>query len=132
MFKKGPIPPFVHGVLDYGLAALLIAAPFLFAFTADAATAVGVVAGVVVLVIASCTAWTAGIIKSIPVPAHAMLDLALAALLIASPFLFGFTDDDSATPFFIVAGVVELLLAIATRYTPESGGRRRERDATPA
>jgi hypothetical protein len=61
-----------------------------------------------------------------------MLDLALAALLIASPFLFGFTDDDSATPFFIVAGVVELLLAIATRYTPDSRGRRRERDATPA
>jgi hypothetical protein len=128
MFKKGPIPPLVHGLLDYLLAAVLIASPFLFAFTADAATAVGVVAGVLVLVIASCTAWAAGIIKSIPVPAHAMLDLALAALLIASPFLFGFTDDDAATPFFIVAGVVELLLAIATRYTPEP---RRRRDATP-
>jgi hypothetical protein len=131
MFKKGPIPPFVHGVLDYALAALLIASPFLFSFEANAAVAIGVVAGVVVLVIAACTAWTAGIIKSIPVPAHAMLDLALAALLIASPFLFGFTDDDAATPFFIVAGVVELLLAISTRYTPESREPRRRRDATP-
>lgn len=29
MFKRGPIPPLVHGILDYLLAALLIAAPFL-------------------------------------------------------------------------------------------------------
>jgi hypothetical protein len=127
MFKKGPIPPFVHGVLDYGLAALLIAAPFLFAFDADAATAVAIVAGVLVLVIGACTAWTTGIIKSIPVQAHVMLDYILAILLIASPFVFGFDDDGTATAFFIVVGIFGLLLAIATRFTPESRPRRAER-----
>src|SRR3954466_14169016 len=127
MFKKGPIPPLVHGLMDYGIGALLIASSFLFGFTEDAATAVAIVAGVAVLIIAACTAWTAGLIKSIPVPAHAMLDYALSILLIASPFLFGFTDDGNATAFFIVAGVVALLLTIATRFTPEPKEPRRPR-----
>jgi hypothetical protein len=134
MFKKGPIPPLVHGLMDYGIGALLIASSFLFGFTEDAATAVGIIAGVAVLIIAACTAWTAGLIKSIPVPAHAMLDYALSILLVASPFLFGFTDDGTATAFFIVAGVVDLLLTIATRFTPEPKEPRRPRtvsDPTP-
>jgi hypothetical protein len=131
MFKKGPIPPFVHGVVDYGLAALLIAAPFLFAFEADAATAVAIVAGVLVLIIGACTAWTTGIIKSIPVQAHVMLDYLLAILLIASPFVFAFDDDGAATAFFIIVGVAGLLLAIATRFTPERPARRRRDPATP-
>jgi hypothetical protein len=133
MFKKGPIPPLVHGLMDYGIAALLIASSFLFGFTADAATAAAIVAGVAVLIIAACTAWTAGLIKSIPVPAHAMLDYLLSILLIAAPFLFGFSGDGNATAFFIVAGAVDLLLTIATRFTPEPKEPRRRpvSDATP-
>jgi hypothetical protein len=131
MVTKGPIPPFVHGVLDYGLAALLIAAPFLFTFQEDAATAVGIVAGVLVLIVGACTAWTTGIIKSIPVVAHAMLDYLLAILLIASPFLFGFDTDGTATAFFIIVGVGGLLLAIATRFTPERRERRGRAAASP-
>jgi hypothetical protein len=125
MFKKGPIPPLVHGLIDYGIAALLIASSFLFGFTDGAATAVSIVAGIVVLIIAACTAWAAGLIKSIPVPAHAMLDYAMSILLIAAPFLFAFTDDGNATAFFIVAGVVDLLITIATRFTPEPKQPRR-------
>jgi hypothetical protein len=132
MFKKGPIPPLVHGLLDYGVAALLLASSFLFGFTDDNATAAAIVAGVVVLIIAACTAWTAGLIKSIPVPAHAMLDYAVSILLIAAPFLFGFTEDGNATAFFIIAGAVDLLLTIATRYTPApKEPRRRVSGATP-
>jgi hypothetical protein len=127
MFKKGPIPPLVHGLLDYAIAALLIASSFIFTFTEDAATAASIVAGVALLIIAACTAWTAGIIKSIPVPAHAMLDYALSIALIASPFLFAFTRDGNATAFFIVAGAVDLLMTIATRFTPEPREPRRPR-----
>lgn len=116
MFRQGPIPAFVHGLLEYGAGALLIAAPFLFAFDSDTATAVAIVAGVAVLIIAASTAMSTGLIKSIPVPAHVILDYALAILLIASPFLFGFNDDGTATAFFIVLGVVHLLVTIATRF----------------
>jgi hypothetical protein len=123
MFKKGPIPAFVHGFLDYVLAALLIAAPFLFSFKDDGATATAIVAGVIVLIIGACTAWTTGIIKSIPRTAHALLDYVVAILLIAAPFLFAFQDDGTATAFFIIAGVADLLLAIATRFTSQPSGR---------
>jgi hypothetical protein len=125
MFKRGPVPPFVHGILDYLIAALLIAAPFVLSFDEDAATAVSIAAGIAVLMLGAFTAWTTGIVKSIPPVAHAMLDYALAALLIAMPFLLGFTDDGTASAFFVVVGVAGLLLTIATRFTPAESDSRR-------
>lgn len=124
MFKQGPVPAWLHGAIEYIAAALFIAAPFLFSFEKDAATAVSIVIGVVVLVLTSCSALPTGIIKSIPVQAHAVFDYVLAAVLIASPFLFGFSDDGTATAFFIVLGVVHLLLTIATRFVTEERPRR--------
>ncbi len=119
MFKRGPIPPFVHGVIDYVLAALLIAEPFLIGFDEDAATALSIAAGVAVLMLGAFTAWTTGIVKSIPPVAHAMLDYVLAVALIALPFLAGFSDDGAASAFFVVVGVAGLLLTVATRFTPD-------------
>ena len=126
MFRQGPIPAFVHGVLEYIAAILFIAAPFIFTFDEDAATAASVVVGVLVLVIASATAWRTGLISSIPVQAHVILDYALAIFLIAAPFILGFSDDGTAAAFFITLGVVHLLLTIATRFLPD------ERPARPA
>ena len=120
MFKQGPVPAFAHGMIENVAAALFIAAPFLFAFDDGTATAVSIVAGVVILVVTASTALPTGLIKSIPVQAHAVIDFALAAVLIAAPFLFGFSDDGTATAFFIVLGVVHLLLTIATRFVSES------------
>ena len=119
MFKQGPVPAFVHGVIEYLAAALLIAAPFLFSFDDDTATAVSIVLGVLVLIVTASTALPTGLIKSIPVQAHAVIDFLLAAVLIASPFLFGFSDDGTATAFFIILGVVHLLVTIATRFVSE-------------
>jgi hypothetical protein len=127
MFKKGPIPSWVHGVVDYLLGAFLIASPFLFSFDSGAAKATGIVAGVIVVVLAACTAWGPGLIKSVPPSAHAIFDLIIAVLLIASPFLFGFSDETNPTAVFIVTGVLGLLYAIATRYTPEPRPSRKER-----
>ena len=124
MFKQGPIPAFVHGVVEYLAAILLIAAPFLFSFEEDTATGVSIVAGVLVLVVTASTDMSTGLIKSIPVPAHVVVDYLTAGVLIASPFLFGFTDDGTATAFFIVLGVVHLLLTIATRFVTEARPRR--------
>ena len=119
MFRQGPIPAFVHGVIEYLAAILLIAAPFIFSFEEDAATAVSVVVGVLVLIIAASTSWRTGLIRSIPVQAHVILDYLLALFLIASPFLLGFSDDGAAAAFFITLGVVHLLLTIATRFVAD-------------
>ena len=120
MFRQGPVPAYVHGVIEYLAAILLIAAPFIFSFDEDAATGVSVIVGVLVLIIASSTAWRTGLIRSIPVQAHVILDYLLALFLIAAPFLLGFADDDgTAAAFFITLGVVHLLLTIATRFVAD-------------
>ena len=125
MLRQGPIPRSVHGILDYGYAALLIAAPFLLGFTdVGAATAVSIVAGLVVLLAAAITkCFPTSVIKSLPVQGHLTLDFALVAALIASPFLFGFSDEGTPTAFFIVAAVLALLVTLATRWLPEKGAR---------
>ena len=123
MFKQGPIPAYVHGIIEYLAAALFIAAPFLLSFDDDTATAVSIVVGVLVLIVTASTALPTGLIKSIPVQAHAVIDFALAVVLIAAPFLFGFSDDGTATAFFIVLGVVHLLVTIGTRFVSEERPR---------
>jgi len=118
MLRQGPISHFLHGTIEYLAGVLLIAAPFLFSFESDAATAVSIIAGVLVIAIAAATDGPSSLINSIPIATHILLDFALAAALIAAPFLFGFTDESSATAFFLVLGVLHLLVTIATRFKP--------------
>src|SRR3954454_12817929 len=125
MLRQGPIRLAVHEVLDPLFAALLIAAPFLFGFNdRGTPTALCIVLGLGVLVVAMSTEWRLSLIKVVPIPAHITIDLGTAALLIASPFLFGFSDHTGATTFFIVAGVGELLAALGTRWYPEKAEDR--------
>jgi Kef-type K+ transport system membrane component KefB len=132
MFRQGPIPAFVHGLLEYVAGIFLVAAPFLLSYDSDGATAVSIVAGVVILMFTASSALTTGLIKSIPVQAHVVFDYILAALLIASPFIFAFTEDGTATAVFIAMGVVYLLITIATRFMrDEKQRRRREREPSP-
>lgn len=116
MLRSGPISLFLHGVTEYTAAAIFVAAPFLFGFDSNAATALSIIVGVLVLAIAASTDAPTGLAKVLPVEVHAVVDFALAVLLIAAPFLFGFRDEGGATAFFIVVGVVHLLLTIATRF----------------
>ncbi|MEA2154760.1 MAG: hypothetical protein QOE11_900 [Solirubrobacteraceae bacterium] len=118
MLRQGPIPRFAHGVIEYLAGALFIAAPFLLHFDANAAVAVSIIAGVAVLVVAASTDGPTSLVNSIPLPAHLLLDYALAALLVASPFLFGFSGETAPTAFFIVLGVAHLLITIGTRFQP--------------
>jgi len=124
MLRQGPIPRFLHGVIEYAAGVLLIAAPFLFAFKADAAVAVSIVAGVIVIAIAASTDGPSSLVNSIPVSAHLLLDFALAAVLIAAPFLFGFSGEAAPTAFFLVLGVAHLVVTIGTRFKEATEPRR--------
>jgi hypothetical protein len=121
MLRQGPISRFLHGVIEYTAGLLLVAAPFLFGFDSSAAVAVSIVAGVLVVVIAASTEGASSLIDSIPIATHLLLDFALVALLIAAPFLFGFSDESAPTAFFLVIGVAHLLITIATRFKPADG-----------
>jgi hypothetical protein len=118
MMRQGPISAFLHGVFEYLAAIVLIAAPFVLTFEDDAATAISIVVGVVVLVLTASSELPTGLSKVVPASIHMVLDFVLAAVLIAVPFLFGLTDDSAATAFFLVMGILHLLVSIATRYLP--------------
>lgn len=118
MLRQGPISLFVHGVVEYAAAVLFIAAPFLFGFDSDAATAASIVLGVAILVVTATTEAPTGLTRVLPVTIHAALDVVTVVFLIAAPFLFGFNDEGAPTAFFIVMGIVHLLVTIATRFLP--------------
>lgn len=116
MLRQGPVPAFVHGVVEYVIGAALIALPLVLAFESDAAMAVSIVTGVFTLLLGATSAMPTGLVKYVPVQAHAVIDFAVGAFLIAAPFLFGFTDETTPTAIFVVVGVFGLLLTIATRF----------------
>jgi hypothetical protein len=116
MIKQGPIPAFVHGLFEYIAGIALIALPLILNYDSSAATAASIVLGVLLLVLTATTAWSTSLVNSVPLAVHILLDYALAAVLIASPFLFSFSDESKPTGVFIAAGVIQLLFSIATRY----------------
>jgi VIT1/CCC1 family predicted Fe2+/Mn2+ transporter len=118
MLRDGPIPRFVHGLIEYGAGVLFLVAPFVLGFDAGAAIAVSVVVGVLVLVVAASTEGPTSLSNALQIQLHVLLDYALAAFLIASPFLFGYSDETAPTAFFIVIGVLHLLVTIGTRFKP--------------
>ncbi|MCP9488664.1 MAG: SPW repeat protein [Solirubrobacteraceae bacterium MAG38_C4-C5] len=119
MLTRGPVSPALHGVLDYVLGAVLVLAPFVLGFDNDTATVVSVVAGIAELGVASCTAWSRGIVKLIPPPVHGVIDYVFTVALIAAPFVFAFSDDSAATIFFLVVGIGGVLLVLATRFVAD-------------
>src|SRR3954452_11602344 len=110
MVKQGPIPAFLHSLLEYIAGIGLIAAPLLLDYDSGAATAVSIILGVLILFLVATTTSTMSLINQVPLSMHIVFDYVLAAILIASPFLFGFSDKSTPTALFIAAGVVWLLL----------------------
>lgn len=123
MLSQGPIPRFVHGLIEYVAGVLFIAAPLLLSFDSGAATAISIVVGVVVLVIAAATDGPTSLVNSLPITAHVALDYVLAVLLVALPFVAGFSGETTPTVFFIALGVAHLLITIGTRFRPEAHER---------
>src|SRR4051794_21289354 len=132
MVKQGPIPVFVHGIYEYIGGILLIVLPLVLTYDSGAATADSIILGVLVIFLTATTDIGTSLIKSIPLAVHILLDYALAAILIASPFLFGFSDETAPTVVFIAAGLIQLLVSIGTRYRKEDAPKRPRRSAKRA
>jgi hypothetical protein len=116
MFREGPFPAFLHGLYEYVAGILFIALPLLLGYDSGAATAVSIIIGVLLIAVAASTDWTLSLNKQIPKAAHFALDWVLAGVLIASPFLFGFSGESGPAAIFIAAGVIQILLTIGTRF----------------
>jgi hypothetical protein len=125
LIHEGPVPLFVHGALEYVAGLAFIAAPLLLDYDSGAAVAISIVVGVVVLLVAATTEGPTSLVNALAVSVHVVLDYVLALFLIATPFLFDFGGETAPTAFFIVLGVVHLLLTIGTRFStaPVEPGR---------
>jgi hypothetical protein len=134
--RRGPIPLNTHAAIEPLAAVVLIAAPWIFGFSdVDSATVISVAVGAIMLVSGLMTRWRYSLAKVIPLRMHFATDVTLGALLILSPFIFGFSDEGGATRFMIIAGALELLSALSTRWDlrEESGatGRRTRGGSRP-
>ncbi len=52
----------------------------------------------------------------LPLSAHQTIEPFAALLLIAAPWIFGFSDNDTATTLSVIIGVVVLLTGMSTRW----------------
>jgi len=127
MFREGPFPAVLHGLVEYVAGALFIALPLLLDYDSGSAKALSIVIGVLLIAVAASTDWSLSLNNQIPKPAHFALDWVLAGVLIASPFLFGFSDESTPTAIFIAAGVLHILLTIGTRFGAKPDAERRTR-----
>lgn len=114
---RGPIPLNLHAALEPLMALVIIAAPWIFQFSAtDSATVICVLVGIAMLLVGSMTDWRMSLVRLIPLRMHLMGDLVLGAVLVLSPLIFGFADEGGPTRFMVIAGLLELMTALMTRW----------------
>ncbi len=115
------IPTRIHGYMDYLMAVLLIAAPWLFGFAdGGAETWVPVVLGAGVIAYSLFTDYELGAVRRLPMRTHLMLDLGGGILLAVSPWLFGFNDVVWVP--HVILGLVEIGTAAMTQTSPYPAG----------
>src|SRR5262245_22529213 len=118
LMSRGIVPPQVHGVLDYLLAAILIAGPLVLDFDDTAATVIALVFGGGATLLAIGTAWPTGIVKVIPPIVHGYADLVVTVALIVLAFALGLEDHTAAFVFYLAVGAGGLLATLETRFPP--------------
>jgi hypothetical protein len=128
------IPTRVHGVLDYAMGVLLIAAPWILGFAdADfaangAETWIMVLFGGTMIVASLMTAYECGVVNVISMSTHLGLDVLMGLVLAASPWLFGFADQVYLP--HLILGLSEAAAGLMTQTTPTSvpaaGGMRQQ------
>ena len=111
-----------HGVLDYLVGILLIAAPFILGFAGNnTATMVPVILGAMTIVYSLITRYELSLINIIPFKVHLGIDFLSGLLLAASPWLFGF-HEEVYLPHLVV-GIIEIIV-VALSKKPTDLNRR--------
>jgi hypothetical protein len=123
------LPTRMHAILDYIIGVVLLLAPEIFGFSEAGGAAVLIprIVGVLILGQALMTNFELGVFKILPMSAHLGIDYLVGIFLAASPFIFGFSNNDTNVwlPHFVV-GIVIFLQALMTETEP----RYRRSDVT--
>ena len=111
------LPTRVHGYLDYLMGVVLLMGPWIFGFSRDGAeTWVPVLLGAALLLYSLFTDYETGLMKNIPMTAHLWLDVISGAVLVLSPWLFGFSDFVWAP--HVLLGLIEIGAAVTSQTIP--------------
>lgn len=113
----------MHGVLDYLVGIVLIAAPWIFGFANGGAEQwIPIILGAGALVYSLMTDYELGMWRTLSMKTHLNIDMMSGVLLAASPWILGFSDRVS-TPH-LVFGLLEIGVAMMTKTVSESAGYR--------
>jgi len=110
-----PITAHAHGVLDYVMVVLFLAAPTLFGLAGIAAT-ISYVLALIHLLLTAITAFPLGAFRIVPFKVHGALELLVGVLLVALPWLLGFSGETASRNFYVTVGLVILVVALLTHF----------------
>lgn len=117
------IPTRIHGILDYSMALLLLATPWLFGFVdigTNPKSVIPILLGIGTAAFSLFTDYEWGAIRAIPMKVHLGIDILAGLFLAASPWLFGFAGEVYLP--HLILGILEIGAAILTSPVP-SGHR---------
>jgi len=112
-----PISPRIHGVLDYAAAAAFLNAPMVFGFQHTVASRIAYWLTGIHLLLTACTNFPLGPFKWIPFNIHGAIELMAGVFVLIAPWLFGFSDQPGSRNFFVVMGILLLIMVALSDYT---------------
>jgi hypothetical protein len=121
---------FVHGAMDYSMAAVLIAFPWLCGWEGDLVESrVPMGLGYLLFAYSLATRYELGAVRVLPVRVHLLLDELIGGLLTLSPWLFGFAQ----RVWFphVALGVVLVLMSLVTERASRRALALPEEGMTP-
>lgn len=119
-----------HGIVDYALVLLFALLPTVFGLTGLPAVLLYGFAGAHLLV-SLLTRYPLGAFRRLPLNAHGLLELTVAVVLVALPWLLDFADEATARSVFIGMGIVMFVLWLLSDYGPARLPADAVRDSSP-
>jgi hypothetical protein len=118
------LPLKIHNALDFIVGIALILSPYIFGFSdvGGAAVAVPQIIGAASIFMGLFTrGYGFSIAKLIPLKTHLTIDFLAGATLAASPWLFGFADEETnAWLPHVVVGLALVLVSLTTRMDDQT------------
>ena len=109
------ISPRAHGYLDFLTVFIFLLAPVLLGLT-HLPSAISYCLAAIHLIVTLTSDFPFGVVKFIPFNVHGWIERLVGPLLIAIPFILGFTDEEAAKNFYIGMGVVVIAIGMLTDY----------------
>ncbi|MGZ8186406.1 MAG: SPW repeat domain-containing protein [Methylobacter sp.] len=109
------ISPDTHGYLDFATVVIFLLAPTLFGLSGVPAMLAYALA-VIHLLVTIGTNFPSGVAKILPFTLHGWIERVVGPVLIVSPFILGFADVAAARNFYILIGIIIILVGVFTDY----------------